>query len=165
MFSSDPVFLSRYTPMGPSLLLFPPFLLDHLRDDVAELRQVLEVANRLRDDADRICDKSNQIQTKEDELAMVAPSSHGRDLKTVEREIQARMDEKDTLTQSITKLNRELSALNEQISRVTNQAAKAEQMARDKEKKFTQEQEASVKKNELNEVIANCTQEERKVRR
>uniref|UniRef100_A0A7S4K6V4 Rad50/SbcC-type AAA domain-containing protein n=1 Tax=Odontella aurita TaxID=265563 RepID=A0A7S4K6V4_9STRA len=134
-----------------------------LREETSELRTVLDVAARLRDESERMFDKKTQISTKEEELAIAAPSSNGRDLDAVEREIQARNDEKDSLQQSITRLNRELTSINDRISRVTTQAAKAESMAREKEKRYKQEQEAAVKRTELNEVIVKCQQEEKKL--
>lgn len=134
-----------------------------LREEVSELRSIVDISSRLRDDSERMFDKKTQMSTKEEELSIAAPSSNGRDLGTVEREIQARTDEKDSLMQSITRLNRELTNINDRISRVTTQAAKTERLAKEKEERYKAEQEASVKKTDLNEVIARCQQEEKKL--
>ena len=77
-------------------------------------------------------------------------------------------DEKEAAYTTINKLNTEQKKLNEQISRVTNQAASAERDAREKEEAFNRDQESSRRKNELNELLTKCRENEnefdRKVR-
>ena len=69
-------------------------------------------------------------------------------------------DEKEAAYTTINKLNTEQKKLNEQISRVTNQAASAERDAREKEEAFNRDQESSRRKNELNELLTKCRENE-----
>jgi len=129
-----------------------------------ELLQLLDTARRLRDDANKIFDKQEQVSSKRDELSIIAPSAAGKDLRTLENEVSSKIEQKDSLMSTISSLNKEASDLNNQISRLSNQASQAEKLVRDKEEKFAKEQEAITKKQQLNDAIANCNEEEKKVR-
>jgi chromosome segregation ATPase len=88
--------------------------------EVDELRELFDFAKRVSNDANRIADKRIEVQTKK--VDMNATHSYaGRDLRTVEREMTTRMEEKDTLISRINKLNKESSALNNSISNLSTQ--------------------------------------------
>jgi hypothetical protein len=78
----------------------------------------------------------------------LAPSSGGRDLRTVERNVNARGEEKENLMKTIAQLNKERSALNNRILTLSTQASNAEQLllANQKEQMCVSDQQASVKK-------------------
>jgi len=58
-----------------------------------------------------------------------------------------------------------LSALNNRINSVTERASALEKISRQKEERYAKEQEATVRKATLNERIAECAAEEKKVGR
>jgi len=136
---------------------------DELQNDASELRQLLDVVNRLRDDANRIAEKTRQVASKRDELSVMAPSAEGRDLKSMEMDFDAKNNEKDELMRKNTKLNKDLTSLNHRIMTLGSQATKAEQQAKELEAKHKQYQEAAERKKELNESIANCIEEDKKL--
>ena len=96
-------------------------------------------------------------------MKLSAPRSGGRDLITTERELNAKNDEKDILSNRISSLNKELSALNESINSANIAASRADNVLKTKERDFAQEQESITKRNELNEFIADCKEKEDKV--
>jgi chromosome segregation ATPase len=87
-----------------------------------ELRGLVDAAKRWSDDANRIADKKIEINQKLTDLS--ATTAHtGRDLRSVEREMNDKMEEKDNLTNKINKLNREMTSLNNQISQLSSQVS------------------------------------------
>lgn len=87
-----------------------------------ELRGLVDAAKRWSNDANRIADKKIEINQKLTDLS--ATTAHtGRDLRSVEREMNDKMEEKDNLTNKINKLNREMSSLNNQISQLSSQVS------------------------------------------
>ena len=129
----------------------------------SELRHLVDVANSLMTEVNRISDKNAQIKSRTESLALVAPNSGGRDLRTFENDLSAKVDDKDSQMNKISKLNKEMSKLNSDISRLSTQATTAEQLVRDKEAKFAKEQEASKRKQELQETVSACAEVAKKV--
>lgn len=87
-----------------------------------ELRGLVDAAKSWSDDANRIADKKIEINQKLTDLS--ATTAHtGRDLRSVEREMNDKMEDKDNLTNKINKLNREMTSLNNQISQLSSQVS------------------------------------------
>jgi DNA repair exonuclease SbcCD ATPase subunit len=87
-----------------------------------ELRALVDAAKRWSEDANRIADKKIEINQKHADLS--ASTAHtGRDLRTVEREMAEKMEDKDNLTNKINKLNKEMSSLNNLLSQLSSQVS------------------------------------------
>lgn len=91
------------------------------KEDMIELQQMLEVLKHLKTDSEKLVTKRRQIDSKEDELALMAPSSEGKDLRSVEREHREKTERKDILGSEISSLNKKLSELNKEIQTVSQQ--------------------------------------------
>lgn len=91
------------------------------KEDMIELQQMLEVLKHLKTDSEKLLTKRRQIDSKEDELELMAPSSEGKDLRSVEREHREKTDRKDMLGGEISSLNKKLSELNKEIQTVSQQ--------------------------------------------
>ena len=112
----------------------------------------------------KIANKKYQISTMKDELNLIAPRATGKDLNATEKELSAKMEEKDVLTNDISAHNKELTSLNERINKANISATNAEKLVRDKEKQFAQDQQNLTKRQELNESsIALCKTKEEAV--
>lgn len=122
------------------------------KDEEGNLKDLQVILFRLRDDANKIASKKSQITAKKEELSLIAPRASGKDLRASEREFNQKTDEKDTRMQAITSLNKELSELTDSITKAASQVAKANKITKDKEERFEQEKQASVKKQELNDL-------------
>jgi DNA repair exonuclease SbcCD ATPase subunit len=132
------------------------------REEEANVKQLQDLLVRLRDDVNKIASKKNQISSKKEELSLIAPRASGKDLRTTERELSAKTDEKETRMNAISALNGELSELMENINRAANQATKANKITRDKEEQFAKEQQDAARKKELNDkAMKNKEQEDR----
>lgn len=107
-----------------------------LQTDCTELQNFYVETGRLQDDALRIADKQNEIKSKEQRIARMAPDSGGRDLQQVETDVNNRLEEKDTIMRSIATLNKEMSSLNKRIQLASTQLSSAEEIVREKEKKI-----------------------------
>ena len=138
---------------------------DFQRDN-DEHRDLLDNAKRWAESANRIAEKRIQaIHKKEDlSMSMASGTSDGRDLRTVERDFQAKFDEKEALNAKINRLNKEMSSINERINRVTSQAANIEKQARMKEQQYNEQQRLALEKTSLSDKITQCAEEEKKVR-
>lgn len=123
------------------------------KEDVTELQQMLEVLKHLKTDSEKLVTKRRQIDSKQDELALMAPSSEGKDLRSVEREHREKTERKDMLGGEISSINKKLSELNKEIQTVSQQVTQAEKMARDKEERYAQEQKDNVRRQELTETL------------
>mmetsp|Transcript_6676 Transcript_6676/g.9616 ORF Transcript_6676/g.9616 Transcript_6676/m.9616 type:complete len:1419 (+) Transcript_6676:37-4293(+) len=134
-----------------------------LETDNMELQQLNDFARRLRDDAIKIADKKRQILSKQEDMALIAPSADGKNLRTLESELTSKTEEKDMLMNAIAELNRESGDINDNISRASNQASRAEKVARDKEERHAQEQKAIARKQELSDSISKHKEEENKL--
>ncbi len=77
--------------------------------------------------------------------------------------MNAKMEEKDSLLNQISRLNKDASELNQSINQANISATRAEKVVREKEMAFKHEQEAAAKKVELNESIASFKEQEAKV--
>ena len=111
----------------------------------------------------KIVNKRNQIISKKEILNLEAPKAGGRDLHSTEKEINGKKKEKDELINEISSFNEELSKLNENINDAAMKAAKAEKVVIDKTNQFKDEQESIDKRQQLNDKIAKCKEEEEKV--
>ena len=134
-----------------------------LQTDCTELQNFYVETGRLQDDALRIADKQNEIKSKEQRIARMAPDSGGRDLQQVETDVNNRLEEKDTIMRSIATLNKEMSSLNKRIQLASTQLSSAEEIVREKEKKYKRDQEDAEKKVSLKESISKLLEEEQKV--
>ncbi len=96
---------------------------DELQKEVTDLRELVDTLRRWMDDAGRIVEKKLQICQKK--LDLQATSSHGdRDLKQVDRLITTLRDDRETLSNKILRLNKEMSELNQKISEVSSAVSK-----------------------------------------
>ena len=111
----------------------------------------------------KIANKKYQISSMKDELNLIAPRAGGKDLNDTEKELSAKMEEKDVLTNDISAHNKVLTSLNERINKANISATNAEKLVRDKEKQFAQDQQNLTKRQELNESIALCKTKEEAV--
>lgn len=93
------------------------------KEDMIELQQMLEVLKHLKTDSEKLVTKRRQIDSKEDELALMAPSSEGKDLRSVECEYREKTERKDMLGNEISSLNKKLSELNKEIQIVSQQVS------------------------------------------
>ena len=140
-----------------------------LKDDVdseqatvTELRQLNEVMNRLRDEASKISRKLQQIKDKE--LAIGTSNvSGGQDLDAVERSLSSKTKEKEALMNDISSLNKESSRLNKRAKDASDRATTLEQSAKAKEAQYEEDQQATVRKTELSELINGWRDEEKKL--
>ena len=131
-----------------------------------ELRELLDNAKRWTDSASRIALKRRQTIHKRDDLSMsmaTGSTSDTRDLKTVENDYAAKVEEKESFLARINRLNKEMSTLNEKTNRVTTQAANIEQQVRIKEQQYAKQQQMAERKTALNDKITQCAEEDRKV--
>ena len=97
-------------------------------------------------------------------MSMATGMSEKRDLKTVEADHAAKVEEKESFLAKINRLNKEMSTLNEKTNRVTTQAANIEQQVRNKEQQYAKQQQMAERKTALNDKVAQCVEEERKVK-
>ena len=143
--------------------------LKELKDEVAneqstvtELQTLNDVMNRLRDDASKITRKLDQIKDKE---MAIGTSSIGtnQDLNSIERALSSKNKEKEDLMNDISSLNKESSTLNKRAKEASDRASQLEKSAKTKEEQFAQDQQATVRKNELSELINNWRDEEKKL--
>ena len=118
-----------------------------VRNETEEVRELVEVCRRLAEDAHRIKDKRLQINQKNDELTVTSTS--GRDLRTVEKDLQAKSDKKEEKIQQINKLNKEMTELNNRVANLATQTSQLENVLREKEARYAESEKATERKNEL----------------
>jgi len=95
-----------------------------LQATVNDLRQLSDASKRWVEDAIRISRKKGQINRKNDDLSMsmTALSTGGnRNLRTVERELDEKREEKDTLMGRIARLNKEMTQINTRVANLSQQ--------------------------------------------
>lgn len=134
-----------------------------LKQDQDDLRQILELSRRLLDEASKIGRKMNQVESKRLTLSYSFSSAGGRDLRTLEHEVASKMQMKDELSASVSKLNRDLSVINEKMNQSTKLVTENERKLRDIEEKYSKEQDVNEKRNQLNESITKFQLDERRV--
>ena len=140
-----------------------------LKDDVdseqatvTELRQLNEVMNRLRDEASKISRKLTQIRDKEISIG-TSQTGGSQDLTAVERSLSSKTKAKEDLMNDISGLNKESSELNKRAKDASDRATTLEQSAKAKEAQYEQDQQASVRKTELSELINGWRDEDKKI--
>ena len=140
-----------------------------LKDDVdseqatvAELRQLNEVMNRLRDEASKISRKLQQIKSKELSIG-TSTVGGGQDLNAVERSLSSKTKAKEDLMNDISGLNKESSELNRRAKDASDRATALDQSAKTKKAQYEQDQQATVRKTELSELITGWTDEDKKL--
>lgn len=80
--------------------------------EVADVRELVDMSKRWYEDAGRISEKRLQISSKHDtsmSMSMSVPDTAGRDMKTVERDLNDKREEKETMMNKIARLNKEMS--------------------------------------------------------
>jgi len=92
-----------------------------IQTEVDQLRELGNLAKRWSEDAGRIAEKRMQITQKYSDLNASAVDDGRRDLRSVEKDIDARTEEKDSLSNRISKLNKEMATLNNKISALSTQ--------------------------------------------
>lgn len=133
-----------------------------LQTEADELQALVDATKRWSDDAGRIAEKRMQINQKFLDLS-ITQTDTGRDLKTVEKEMNDRMEKKDQLTDKISKLNKESTRLNDKISNFSQAASRMDQRARELETKFAEAEKAAKKRSELAEQLEKIAEDEKKV--
>jgi DNA repair protein RAD50 len=135
---------------------------DDLQKEFDELRNLCEITRRWVDDANRISQKKMDIKQKQSDLRVsVAESS--RDFRTVERSIADLKEKKETLTNRIFRLNKEMTNLNMATANKSAQVAQHEKLVREKEERYAAELKASERKKELQTRIQEIGEEEKKI--
>lgn len=133
---------------------------------VDELRNLTQNIQRWVDHANQIASKKLRVSQKHNDLtmSMTALDSGGRDLRTVERDLDQKRDEKDTLNKRISRLQKEMMQFNNKVTNLTTSASRTEQLVKDREAKFAKDKQSSIRRTELNEKINQWQDEEKKVR-
>lgn len=132
------------------------------RNEVDEIRELVEISKRWADDAHRIKDKRIQINHKKDELSMSTAVS-GRDLRTVEKELNSKIESKEEKINAINRLNKEMTELNNRVTQLSSQASQNESLLREKEAKFAEGEKATERKNELHLRLQKAKEEDTQV--
>ena len=89
---------------------------EEAQTEVDELRLLIDLTRRWSDDANRIVGKKMQIQQKQMDLSAATTVDTSRDLKTVDATVSKLREEKESLSNEIAKLNKEMTAINRKIS-------------------------------------------------
>jgi DNA repair exonuclease SbcCD ATPase subunit len=157
-----------------------------VQKEECELKKLLDASKRWSETARAIESKKSRISQKNEDLtlSMTASTIDTRDVRTVERELDEKREEKDLYMSKIARLNNELNALNTRITNFTAsvsfvcghgailtllftlclpQATRMEQRVKELETKFSKEQKDVIRKNELNEKIRQLQDEDKKV--
>jgi DNA repair protein RAD50 len=135
---------------------------DEVQKEYDELRSLCEITRRWVDDANRISQKKIDIKQKQSDLRVSVVDS-SRDFRTVERSIAELKEEKETLTNKIFRLNKEMTNLNTATANKSAQVAQHEKLVREKEERYAAELKASERKKELQSRIQEIGEEERKL--
>lgn len=93
-----------------------------LQAEVDDLRNLQDTTKRWADDASRIKEKRMQIGQKNIDLS-VSQAGAGRDLRTVEKEMADRMEQKDSHMNNINRLNKEMTQLNNMVASLSTQVS------------------------------------------
>lgn len=133
-----------------------------LKNESENLSNVLNEAIRFRYIAERIKDRHFSI--KQAKSRYCSHSGDERDLKQVEADYLELMHKKDKLTEENTKLNKQVTSLNLRISNAASAVSQAEKDAREKEALYKEIQEATSRRNILEERSGALTEQEKKVK-
>jgi chromosome segregation ATPase len=132
-------------------------------NDKVSLQEAFDVVRRLSEEATKLASKKYQIKNKKDELSLEAPDVGGKDLSTVEYDLQIKTEEKEKLMAAISSRHNELSQLNDAVNTANIKCTQAERIVKSKKEQFAQEQQSSAKKRELNASLKKYQEEELKV--
>ena len=96
-----------------------------LQSDVDDLRHLSDCAKRWVVDAGRIASKKERINEKNNDLTMSMSviDSGNRDLRTVERDLDEKREEKDALMGKIARLNKEMTQINSRVASLSTQVS------------------------------------------
>mmetsp|Transcript_27257 Transcript_27257/g.40242 ORF Transcript_27257/g.40242 Transcript_27257/m.40242 type:complete len:1418 (-) Transcript_27257:229-4482(-) len=132
---------------------------------VDELRLLTQSIQRWVEDVNRIASKKLRVSQKYNDLtmSMTALDTGNRDLRTVERDLEQKRDEKDTLNKRVSRLQKEFMQLNTKAANLSASASRTEQLVKDREAKFAKEKQALMRRTELNEKINQWQDEEKKI--
>ena len=89
-----------------------------------DFRSLVELTKRWLDEAGKIAGKKMRISQKNTDLSLSMTSvsnTNNRNLRTVERDVESKMEEKDNLMNKINRLNKEMSAINTNIGNISTQ--------------------------------------------
>jgi chromosome segregation ATPase len=136
---------------------------DEETDDKTSLQEEFDIVRRLSEEATKLASKKYQIKNKKEELNLEAPDVLGKDLTTVEYDLQTKTEEKEKLMNAVSSLHNELSQLNDAVNAATIKCTQAERIVRSKEEQYAQEQESSARKRELNASLKKYQEDEQKV--
>ena len=95
---------------------------DDIQLEGNELRDIVDASKRWTEDARRIAEQKVLIEQKRLDLSILNPNQD-RDLRTVENEFSALMEEKDKFTNDINDLNKQMTQLNEMITNSASQVS------------------------------------------
>ncbi|KAL7578370.1 hypothetical protein ACA910_012772 [Epithemia clementina (nom. ined.)] len=133
-----------------------------IQAELDELKDLLDACKRLSGEASRISEKRMQIDQKKQDMTLDTAYAD-RDLRTVEREIADKMEEKDGFMNKINRLNKEMTALNNRITQLSTQAANMDKIVRERETKFAAAQKNDERKAELAEQLSKMQEEDAKL--
>ena len=102
-----------------------------LQTEVDDLRHLSDCAKRWVVDAGRITLKMTRINQKNEDLKMsmtaVDAEAANRDLRSVERDLDERREEKDALMGKIARLNKEMTQINTRVASLSTQVRSQEE--------------------------------------
>ena len=135
-----------------------------VESDLSEVERLRGEVLKLRDEATRIIDKRTEADQKKSALQTYAPSSKGKTLRDVEKELMAATSEKDELMKSTQDLNKEMANINRNLQIATTRASAADKTAKDKRLLFDKYGDLDSKRTSLRESIKNCNSVETQLR-
>ena len=113
-------------------------------------------------DAQRINNKQNDLKSLQSRIYTTIDTG-GRDLRTVEEELQSKSENKDQCMAKRERMNKELMMLNQRVLHAQKELKDKEEIYRDKEAKFEKDQEMNKRKAELNDMLEDYYVEEKNV--
>lgn len=133
-----------------------------IKTELDELKELFDACKQWSGDASRISEKRMQIDQKKHDLTLDT-AVDGRDLRTVEREIAEKMEEKDSFMNKINRLNKEMTSLNNRIAQLSTQASNMDKIVREREEKFAAAQKNEERKASLVDQLNKMQDEDAKL--
>ncbi len=123
---------------------------------VTRVEELHAQVTKLRDSSASISEKKSEIESKKVSLATYAPSSDGKTLREVEREVQKFMSEKERFMKEIQDMNKEMAAINRNLQLASTRASVAEKAAREKQTQYDQYGSLDIKRSKMRDDISKC---------
>ena len=95
-----------------------------------DMHQLMIISQRFRDDGIKISEKMIEIATKKSHLSRFVHKAAGRDIRSLENEIAAKQEKRESLSMTITALNNEAKDLTDGTRLLNLQITEAEEIGR-----------------------------------